>query len=154
MTPAQILRVGHASTRCNTKALNQSAVMSFARGEHLVACITLRESARQLAEALIDYYAAWSARMKKCRTTAGMVKCLVSRGHISGPDSGVLYEAIVLGNRYAHCIRPKGLDDRLQPAINGMLALDAKFADILGDGDRGALDRDGCVPEGELKYGQ
>jgi hypothetical protein len=153
MTPVQILRVGHASTRCNTKALNQIAVMSFARGEGLVTCITLRESARQLAEALIDYDAAWGAKMKNDRTATRMVKCLVGRSHISGRDAVVLREALTLGNRYAHCIRPKNIEDRLEAAINGMLALDAKFADILGDGDRGALDRDGCVQEGELKYG-
>ena len=56
MTPAQILRVGHPSTRCNTRSLNATAVGAYARGEYVVTAITLRESARQLAEALIDYY--------------------------------------------------------------------------------------------------
>ena len=153
MTPSQILRVGHASTRCNTRSLNATAVGAYARGEYVVAAITIRESARQLAEALIDYYAAWGAKMKNDRTSARMVKCLLSRGHISDPDSAVLYEALVLGNRFAHCIRPTSAEDRLLAAVNGMLALAEKFSDIIGDGN-GALDRDGCVAESEVQHGR
>ena len=137
---------GSLGTRCNTRSLNASAVASLACGEYLVTAITIRESARQLAEALIDYYAAWGAKMKNDRTSARMVKCLLSRGHISGPDSAVLYEALVLGNRFAHCIRPTSAEDRLLAAVNGMLALADKFGDVIGNGN-GAIDRDGCVAE-------
>lgn len=153
MTPAQILRVGHASTRCNTRSLNANAVGSYARGEYVVTAITLRESARQLAEALIDYYAAWGAKMKNDRTSARMVKCLLSRCHISGHDAAILYEALVLGNRFAHCVRPNDAENRLQTAINGMIALAEKFSDVIGNG-AAALDRDGCVAESEAQHGR
>lgn len=153
MTPSQIMRVGHSSTRCNTRALNASAVGAYARGEHLVAAIKLRESARQLAEALIDYYAAWGAKMKNDRTSARMVKCLASKALISGDDAAVLYEALVLGNRFAHCVRPTNAEDRLLSAVNGMLALAEKFSDVIGDGN-GAFDRDGCAPESEVQHGR
>ncbi len=153
MSPAQILRVGHASTRCNTRSLNATAVGAYARGEYVVAAITIRESARQLAEALIDYYAAWGAKMKNDRTSARMVKCLLSKGLVSGDDSEVLYESLVLGNRFAHCVRPTDAEARLQSVINGMLDLAEKFADVIGNGN-GAVDRDGCVAESDVQHGR
>lgn len=153
MTPAQIQRVGHSSTKCNTRSLNASAINSLCRGDDAVASIKLRESARQLAEALIEYYAAWGAKMKNDRSSSRMVKCLLSRGHISGADSVVLYEAIVLGNRFAHCVRPLNASDRIVAAINGMLALADKFGDVIGYGNA-ALDRDGYVPESEVAHGR
>lgn len=153
MTPAQILRVGHASTRCNTKSLNAIAASAYARGEYVVAAITIRESARQLAEALIDYYAAWGAKMKNDRTSSRMVKCLLSRGTVSGNDAAIMYEALVLGNRFAHCVRPNDAETRLLGALNGMLALAEKFSDIIGEGD-GSLDRDGLFMESEVNNGR
>ena len=152
MTPAQILRVGHASTRCNSLPLNAIAGRAYARGEYVVAAITIRESARQLAEALIDYYAAWGAKMNNDRTSSRMVKCLLSKGLVSGEDAAVLYEALVLGNRFAHCIRPANASERLQAAINGMRALASKFSDIMGEGD-GSLDSDGLLLESEANHG-
>lgn len=153
MTPAQILRVGHASTRCNTRTLNDVAVSSFDNGEHLAAAIQIRESARQLAEALIDYYAAWGAKMKNDRTSSRMVKCLLSRGTISGHDGAILFEALVLGNRFAHCILPDNAAERLQAAITGMRDLAVKFGDIIGEGD-GSFDSNGFIPESEVKHGR
>lgn len=153
MTPAQILRVGHASTRCNSLPLNAIAGRAYARGEYVVAAITIRESARQLAEALIDYYAAWGAKMKNDRTSSRMVKCLLSKGLVSGEDAAVLYEALVLGNRFAHCIRPTDAENRLLSAGKGMEQLANSLRDILGKGDA-ALGKDGCVPESEVQHGR
>ncbi len=154
MTPSQILRVGHTSTTCRTRALNQSAGESLATGDLIAAAIKLRESARQLAEALIDYYAAWGAKMKNDRTAARMVKCLVGRVHISGGDASILYEALVLGNRFAHCVRPKDAETRLLAALDGMLALADKFDDIIGGGDAVTVDNDGCELESEVPHGR
>ena len=153
MTPAQILRVGRASTRCNTRMLIAVAASSFDNGEHVVSAITLRESARQLAEALIDYYAAWGAKMKNDRTSSRMVKCLLSRGTISGGDAAILYESLVLGNRFAHCILPANAGERLQAAIAGMRTLAEKFSDIIGEGD-GSFDSDGLILESEVNNGR
>ena len=161
MTPSQIVRVGHQSATCRSRRLLVGATESWEREEYIGCAVKLRESARQLANALIDYYAAWGAKMKNDRTSSRMVKCLESKALISGNESAILYEALVLGNRFAHCICPENAVGRLGCALDDMSELVERFDDIIGrcgmdnfpDDDQ-CNDLADCLPESEVKHGR